>query len=340
MAHAEVVMVRRSAGWYADPVTIGAARYWDGRGWTDLVSWGGATTHDSTPLAEVERSATRAEVETVSDYLTDAERRDVIAPLVADTLRRDVEQRLATITVPTTSPSITTAQAPSPSVDAPETRRPAPSSRPTVQPGLARTDQPAKLPPPSGSAALQAPAGPSVAPPTVTLPAPPAQPVPVEPGRLAAWWQDARGAILSDLALHGLAYLGVLLLFAGVTGLIAFSFGDVAPSIRVLAEVLVPTALFVSAWYLQRRGAAVVAASLVLLGGAISPIVVIASLTDGAPIPPDLSGHALPVVQGISVALLGVVMALVARPVAVESAAIRGGADDLDGCRSGRRCHT
>ncbi len=105
----------------------------------------------------------------------------------------------------------------------------------------------------------------------------------------------------------------MLLLFAGVTGLIAFSFGDVAPSIRVLAEVLVPTALFVSAWYLHRRGAAVVAASLVLLGGAILPIVVIASLTDGAPVPPDLSGRALPVVQGISVAVLGVVMALVAR---------------------------
>ena len=111
-----------------------------------------------------------------------------------------------------------------------------------------------------------------------------------------------RDAIRSDLALHGLAYLGVLLLFAGVTGLIAFSFGDVDPWIRALAEVLVPSALFVSAWYLRRRGAVVVRLPLTLLGGAILPIVVTASLTDGAPVPPDLSGRALPIVQGSAVA--------------------------------------
>jgi hypothetical protein len=43
-------MVQRAAGWYADPVTVGAARYWNGRGWTDSVSWGGTVTQDPTPV--------------------------------------------------------------------------------------------------------------------------------------------------------------------------------------------------------------------------------------------------------------------------------------------------
>ena len=293
----KVVMGRRVVGWYADPVTVGAARYWDGRGWTDRVSWGGAVSHDPTPLREVARRAALAEIEVVSDYLDDAARRQVVAPAVVAALRLDVEQRVtgrgATATVPAPAP--------------PPTRlEPAPSIAAASATAPARADL---LPPPETSTRRATPArlGP---PPAAAVPA---APVPIAPGRLAQWWDDARHAVRSDLALHGLAYLGVLLLFAGVTGLIAFSFGDVDPWVRATAELLVPSALFVSAWYLHRRSAIVVSAALTLLGGAILPIVVTASMTDGAPVPPDLSGRALPIVQALAVALVAAAMVLVVR---------------------------
>ena len=300
MTHAEVdevVMGRRVVGWYADPITVGAARYWNGRGWTDRVSWGGAVSHDPTPLREVERRAALAEIEVVSDYLEDAARRQVVAPAVVAALRLDVEQRAsgrgaaATISAPSQP-----------------TERLEPATTIAARPSTAaaRADL---LAPPETSTLRETPArfGP---PPAVAVPA---APIPIAPGRLAQWWDDARHAVRSDLALHGLAYLGVLLLFAGVTGLIAFSFGDVDPWVRATAELLVPSALFVSAWYLHRRNAVVVSAALTLLGGAILPIVVTASMTDGAPVPPDLSGRALPIVQGLAVALVAAGMVLVVR---------------------------
>jgi hypothetical protein len=299
MAQTDGVM-GRSAGWYADPVTVGTARYWDGRGWTDLVAWGGTTRHDRTALRDVERLEATAEAAIVSDYLTDAVRRDVVTPSVADMLRLDVEQRVPAVG---TTPATAAAALPSPT---PGQARPVPAvPRPSTRPSSVYPSPQ----PPSSPEADSTPSRPVVATPVIE----PVQAIPRQPGRLAQWWSEANLAVRSDLALHGLAYLGVLLLFAGVTGLITFSFGDVAPWVRALAELMVPTALFLSAWYLQRRGASVVGASLTLLGGAISPIVVAASFTDGAPFPPDLSGSSLPIVQGAMVALVAVVMALVVR---------------------------
>jgi hypothetical protein len=285
-------MSTRSAGWYADPVTVGAARYWDGRAWTDLVAWGGATRHDPTPLREVERVERRSDATIVSDYLADAARRGVVSRGVADALRLDVEQRLDGVVVAERTPTAAAAAAVRESLPAPE---------PVATPPIST---PVTLPPPAS--------------PTTTVSPAQARPVPVaalprERGRVAHWWSDAHDAVRGDLALHGLAYFGVLLLFAGVSGLIAFSFGEVAPWVRSLAEVLVPTALFLSAWYLSRRGASVVATSLTVLGGAVTPIVVAASLTDGAPLPPDLSGRTLPIVQGIAVLAVAVVMVAVVR---------------------------
>ncbi len=285
-------MGRRLVGWYADPITVGAARYWDGRGWTDLVSWGGATSHDPTPLSEVERRAALAQTEIVTEYLDDVARRQVVAPAVAAALRLDVEQRAPRGSAATVVPARAQTS------PAPEIVRPTAADPPL-------------LPPPETSTLRELPSRPA---PVVRI-AVPVAPVPVAPGRVAQWWDDARSAVRSDLTLHGLAYLGVMLLFAGVTGLVVFSFGDVDPWVRALAEILVPIALFLSAWYLHRRSSAVVAAALTLLGGAISPIVVAASLTDGAPAPPDLSGRALPIVQGLLVALVAVAMVLVVRRV-------------------------
>ena len=117
----------------------------------------------------------------------------------------------------------------------------------------------------------------------------------------------------SDLALHGIAYLGVLMLFAGVTGLIVFSFGDVTPWVRSLTELMVPAAMFLAAWYLSSRNAKVVGDALAVLGGAVTPIIVAAAWTDGAPIPPDVDGRLLPIIQGLSMALVALVMAAVSR---------------------------
>jgi hypothetical protein len=47
------VMPPLVVGWYSDPVTVGAARYWHGQDWTDVVVWGDRTLHDPTPIAEV-----------------------------------------------------------------------------------------------------------------------------------------------------------------------------------------------------------------------------------------------------------------------------------------------
>jgi hypothetical protein len=239
-------------------------------------------TRDPTPLDEVERCDAEADAATVTEYLADAVRRGVIAPDVVDALRRDVERTGSDETAPSPWPA-PPPTATTPAAAAPTHFPPPCSERPVVATGRVRAvDEPKDA-------------------------------YPLEPGRASLWWGAARHAIKSDVALHGLAYLGVLLLFVGITGLIAFSFGDVAPWVRTLTEVFVPGALFLAAWYLRRRGAVTVGTSLALLGGIVTPIIVAASLTDGAPFPPDPAGRALPIIQGVLVASVAVVMAFIVR---------------------------
>lgn len=102
--------------------------------------------------------------------------------------------------------------------------------------------------------------------------------------------------------MHGLAYLGVLLVFAGVFGFVAFAYGDVQAGLRPVAELTLPVAFLGAAWVLRRRGVTVVSAALELLGGGILPIVLIASMADGASPPPDLEGMAL--VAALTIGLL------------------------------------
>jgi hypothetical protein len=154
--------------------------------------------------------------------------------------------------------------------DVPEQARSAP-----VQPAEAT----AKAPEPSGWG-VPAPSAPG---PRATRP---------EPRQLAALAVRLRrtwGPVASDLGVHGLAYLGVLLMFAGTLGLALFSLRSVNTSLRPLAEVAVPVVLLVSSWFLARRGAPLVAASLELLGGAVLPVLMFASLLDGSSIPPDVA---------------------------------------------------
>ncbi len=129
---------------------------------------------------------------------------------------------------------------------------------------------------------------------------------PRSPSFLARWWSRSIAAIGSDLALHGLAYLGVLLLFVGSFGLVAFAFGDVSGSLRPIAEVALVVAPFAAARMLLRRGAVVAGRALELAGGLILPIMVITSLLDGFGLPPDLTGAPLVVTLTGAVGALSV----------------------------------
>lgn len=197
-------------------------------------------------------------------------------------------------------------------------RRPvrAPAARPSMPPSIAppkdvwvplppRPDEfvapaPAFVPSatrlPSGRVVV-VPASPPVQPPAIP-PAPPAKVAPPsrppeEPSRAALGWRRLRDQITSDVAVNGLAYLGVLLLFTGTFGFVVFSFERVRIGLRPLAELLIAAAFFGSAWFLRRRRAVIVAAALELVGGILLPVVLAASLVDGAAFPPELHGGAL-----------------------------------------------
>jgi hypothetical protein len=111
----------------------------------------------------------------------------------------------------------------------------------------------------------------------------------------------------SDLGVHGLAYLGVLLLFVGVFGLVAFAFGDVTPSLRPVAELSCAAVPFLAARLMLRHGAAVVGRALEVVGGLLLPVMGITSLVDGYPFPPNPRGAALV----IGLTLVSVASALV-----------------------------
>ncbi len=138
--------------------------------------------------------------------------------------------------------------------------------------------------------------------PSVTIPPPPYRPVPpvhrpaVEPeapSPVATWFGRIRESVVSDVAVHGLAYLGVLLVFAGTLGFILFSFGSLTLALRPWAELAIPTVLLASALFLRHRGAPVVATALGILGGILLVVVLLASYVDGAVFPPELHGSAL-----------------------------------------------
>jgi hypothetical protein len=191
-------------------------------------------------------------------------------------------------------------------------RGPAPGAVPTV-PARTPPAPPANVRPhlPAGS-----PAG-AVEPPGhlpgSVPPPPPGGPRPVHVGVARTWWRATVRQVSADLAVHGLAYIGVLLLFAGVFGFVAFAFGEVDRTLRPLAELVIAASFFGVAAFLNRRGAPFVAAALGLLGGAVLPLLVIASVSDRADIPPDPDGAALVVSLASATALLAAVYLAVAR---------------------------
>lgn len=142
--------------------------------------------------------------------------------------------------------------------------------------------------PPSGPVRPEVPA-PSYPPMPSIRPAPRPVRAPA-PSPAAVWFARIREAVVSDVAVHGLAYLGVFLVFAGILGFLLFSFESLSTSARPYGELAIPTVLLGSAWFLRRRGAPVVATALGLVGGVLLPVVLFASYVDGAGFPPDFEG--------------------------------------------------
>lgn len=259
-------------GWYRDPAGRYDFRWWTGSEWSAYTrqartvysdplpgtSTGGAAAGDELELAHlhyVEQFLDRARAErTIS-----AAAYRVLAGRVAARQERLAMSAAATAEALAARPRVPPAAVVGPAPVTP----PAVPPEPVVAPLPVPAPRPAPAPPPKQ--------------------APP-------PGAARRWWRSGMHSLRSDLAVHGLAYLGVLLLFAGLFGLVAFSFGSVRREFRPVAELVVPVAVLASAWLLGRRGLATPARALVLLGGLLIPVAAIASLVDGAPIPPDPAG--------------------------------------------------
>ena len=174
------------------------------------------------------------------------------------------------------------------------------STQPTTRPSTSPPAQPEAPDPVEVSAAAAAIAQPSAqakplpkaAPPRLEpIPPPPRPPRPPSQWRIRA--EELRSAIVSDVAVHGFSYLGVVLTFVGVLGFLLFAFVDLPNATQPFVELFIAAIFFGWAWWLRRQQAIRVAQGMELIGGMILPLVVFAGLVDGAPVPPDFTGSAL-----------------------------------------------
>lgn len=276
-----------AAGWFPDPSGRYPERWWDGVRWTGYVHDQYRQYYDALPAPRVERhSAPGTAAVDVARFLADEREHGVIDLATYERLVTDLEQARRHEAVPAVAPSAPVAPVgpvvpPAPPLPAP----PLPAH---------------PLPAPPGT-----PRAPWLAAATTGAPAPP-QPIAARPpSAWRTWWHEHRSAVSEDLAVHGLAYLGVLLVFAGVFGLLVFAFGEVRTGLRPLAELAIPVSLFGASAFLRRRGAPFVGSALELLGGATLPIVGIATFVDGATPPADLTGGPLVV----AIAMIGLALA-------------------------------
>ena len=283
------------AGWYPDPQQQAPLRWWDGVWWTAWESdgarqWFGAPPHPARIL-EAKDLPVLGVIRTV--FLVEAQRRGVLPSRQAETLARLADQLAAEVLgAPAAAPRPATPLGPGVLPTVPDRLPTVPDRPPTV---------PAPGPLPSRALPPR---------PTTPAPRPPGPRPPRPPGRLAQWWAASRLRLDTDLTVHGLTYLGVLLLFVGVFGLVAFAFGDVAPALRPVAEVAVAAVPFVAAALLARSGARFVARAMVAVGGLILPVMVVTSTVDGFGFPPDLHGFALPLGAGLACAVVAAGYAL------------------------------
>ncbi len=276
-------------GWYPDPTNRSAQRFWSGTSWTEWIYDGATVRQDRRPVRRQLRPDDVNSLEFVQlVFLPEVRAAGLVgddeSAAMADLARALIEEAVA----PPPQPAGAAALGPPSPAAALEPAAPQPvETMRDVERGQLAPTRPEAAPQPT--APMPAP----LLPPALE-PSRRARRRPVRgPSRLATWWSQARAAVGSDLALHGLAYLGVLLLFVGCFGLVAFAFGEVAPTLRPLAELAIAGTPFAAASLLLHRGAVVAGRALELAGGLLLPIMAITSFLDGVDVPRDLTGTAL-----------------------------------------------
>ncbi len=182
------------------------------------------------------------------------------------------------------------------------TRRPGPARPPATRPP---TDDRRPAPEPVSTSAPSRQPEPQ--------PARPPSPLQRRMSRVVESATELWDAASSDIALHGLAYLGVLLTFIGILGFLLFAFQDVPNSAQPLVEGFIAIVFFGWAWVLRRQGVSTVANALELIGGMTLPLILFAGFVDEAPIPPDATGGVLIATMTITALVLGAGFAAVAR---------------------------
>ena len=282
-------------GWYADPWQRAALRHWSGHTWEPWVSDGRTVRADEAPARRPLQPQDVDALRVVGEvFLPEAHARGLLAPgqspqllhlvsLLAEEARRLSVPWATTIRpAPEGFPALPGVQGRAPAAGLPGDAQPrdvlAPLHPRTALPRSAPAGAPREDPAPWMDGVLSRQA-------TTATPRP--------PSALSQWAARARLAVGSDLAVHGLAYLGVLLLFTGLFGLVAFAFADVTPGLRPLAELAGAVVPFIAARVLLRHGAGVVGRSLEVVGGLLVAVMVVTSLLDDVPFPPDPTGGAL-----------------------------------------------
>jgi hypothetical protein len=195
-------------GWYPDPAGRYDVRWWTGSEWSALTRQGRMSHTDPLLPAGTGSGAVGEELahlHYVEQFLDRARSEGSISPEVYRVLVGEVAARLEQLATSVAAPPVTAGAGPR---VLPGREVSAASVVPSVTP------QAPGVPPVTVPAARPAPA-----------PLQPARPRPVPaPGPVRRWRRAVLDSVRSDLAVHGLAYLGVLLLFAGLFGLVAFSF--------------------------------------------------------------------------------------------------------------------
>jgi len=262
--------VAQPPGWYVDPAGRAELRFWTGQEWAPWV-WDGTTVvADPHPIRRPLNRSDLGHLEFIDEVFLpavratgqitpndDARLRGLLRQLTAEASGVVAPSRAeaAPVTTPVPAPAVT------PTLTPAQPPAPAQTPHPTV-PSLAGRVGPAGAP----SARVQAPR---------TAP----EPANRRPdSAFSSWWARTVQAVGTDLAVHGIAYLGVALFFVGAFGLVVFAFGDVTPGLRPLAELVIALAPFVAGAMLLKRRAITVGRALEVLGGILLPIMVLTSL--------------------------------------------------------------
>ena len=292
-------------GWFPDPAGRAALRHWDGTAWTANVSNGTSVWRER---GDSGRALTLTDVDALA-FVTDvfvprAYRQGMVSGPQANALTALADQMVEHVGgIASRAPALRAPALPAPAPPSAPMSAPAPVAHP-LDGGL--------LPPASthrglAEGATRQQRDTSRATPRQPYVGPWEQPrTPRQPSAAALWWSHAKDTIGSELAVHGLAYLGVLLLFVGVFGLVAFAFGDVAPAMRPVAELAASAVPFLAARMLVGHGAQVAGRAMEVVGGLLLPLMLVTSMVDGFAFPPDVHGTPLAVSLSLGCAALAV----------------------------------